>query len=475
MGQSNIVPMNCIDKVLLSYEVGHQRMTFHLILTIEGHVEPDRLNQALLSVLRLHPTMRARVSSSLFRHFREVQEECGDKILEFSDSTAQPPAENINGAQAQYEKRISEWINRPLDLRSELPVRALLLRNSGAGYSLIFTFHHSAIDGLRAVRFINEVMSRYISRDPFEAVLSCDVARQRNGDELMALARAERRRVQRFRWTMLCYMLRFLLMTPVRRSSRIFHDGPGKGPGIDFCSGRLDSAGLQQIKVASRSVGGTANDILMAACFRTIEKWNRFHGKKCGKISLMLPVNVAGAELQQLAANLVSFISVATDCRDRTDSTELLRRVHRYTASALKLNRGNAFSYIYFSYVLSRLPLVAMKGFARLIKFPVYADTVLHSNLGVINLGDHDGRNGFRVTDFAALGPVVNVMGMFLCISTYNGTLGIDLCYRTGCFSKQKAQEFLNSYLDELENYRVEAGAGTLGSLTGATTLVSTA
>jgi NRPS condensation-like uncharacterized protein len=455
MTKRTIVPMNCIDKVLLSYEVGQQRMTFHLILSIEGHLEPDRLNRALLSVVRLHPTMRTRLCSSLSRHFREVQEECGEKILEFSDSTVLPTAEDLNGAQTEYGKLISEWINRPIELSRELPVRALLLRRDGAGYSLIFTFHHSAIDGLRAIRFIEEVLARYEHRDAFESALSAGLPKQRNGDELIELARAERRRVPSFRRAMLCYMFRFLALTPFRRSTRILNKGE-PSPEIDFCSGRLDSARFQQMKSRSKALGTTANDILMAAAFRAIEAWNRLHGKDSGKISLMVPVNVAHQEQQNVAANLVSFISVATNRKDRRDPTQLLRKVNTESASALKRNRGSAYAYIYFAYVLSRLPLAAMRVFAKWIKFPIYADTVLHSNLGVVRLGGDDGRKGYRIMDFTAVAPVVDVMGMFFCISTYNGTLGVDLSYNKGCFSKEEAQTFLDLYLDGLEDYRLE-------------------
>jgi NRPS condensation-like uncharacterized protein len=452
--------MNCIDKVLLSYEVGHQRMIFHLILSVQGQVEPSRLKRAILSVLQFHPTMRTTVCRSMYRSLRSVRDDCGERILEVADSAFWPSGEDGHVAWDQYENSLSEWINRPLDPSKELPVRALLLRKGEAEYSLIFTFHHSAIDGLRSVRFIEEVLARYDHRDPFETALSADLPKQRDGDELMALAGAERRRVPRFRRAMLSYMFHFLVMTPFRRSSRIFHDGPGQELGIDFCSGRVDAARFQQMKSTAKSIGATANDILMAAAFKTIDKWNRLHRKDSDKISLMVPVNVAGEDLRHFAANLVSFISVATCRSDRVDSTELLRKVNSESASALKENRGSAFAYVYFSYVLSRLPLPAMKAFARLIKFPIYADTVLHSNLGVVRLGVDDGKKRYRIIDFTAVTPVVDVMGMFLCISTYNGVLGIDLTYGTGFFRREEAEKFLALYLDELENYRVEADGG---------------
>ena len=452
MTQGTIVPMNCIDKVLLSYEVGQQRMAFHLILSVQGQIEPDRLRGALISVVGLHPTMRTTVCSSMSRSLRRVQGDCSEKVLELADLRAISPTEGKNERE-RHEKCISEWINRPLDPRKELPVRALLLEDGEAKYSLVFTFHHSAIDGLRAIRFIEEVLERYEHGDPFESALSADLPKQRNRDELIALAQAEQRRVPGFRRQMLYYMFRFLVLTPFRRSTRIFHDGRRPSPRIDFCAGRLDSDRFRQMKSRSKALGATANDVLMAAAFRVIDEWNRLHGKNSGKLSLMVPVNVADHEHGNVAANLVSFISVATYRKDRGDPIRLLRKVNRESSSALKRKRGSAFAYIYFTYALSRLPLAAMRVFASLVKFPVYADTVLHSNLGVVRLGGDDDRKGYSIVDFTAVAPVVNVMGMFFCISTYDDTLGISLSYNRGCFSEEEARTFLGLYLEELENY----------------------
>ncbi len=453
MTPGTVVPMNCIDKVLLSYEVGHQRMTFHLILSVRGHIEPDRLREALLSVLRLHPTMRTTICRSVSRSVRRIQGDCADNILEVSKMLV--VSRNEDGDQQErQEKVVSEWINRPLDPSKEIPVRVLLLDKGETEGSLIFTFHHSAIDGLRAIKFIEEVLERYDRRDPFESALSADLPMQRNGDELMALARSERRRTPRFRRQMLYYMFRFLFVTPFHRSARIYNHGRKPSAMIDFCTGRVKPEAFQEMKSRSKPLGATANDVLMAAAFRAIDGWNELHGKVSGKLSLMVPVSVADEERQNLAANLVSFISVCTYSKDRNHPTRLLHKVSRESAYALKHSRGSTFAYIYFTYVLSRFPLAVMRAFARRIKFPIYADTVLHSNLGVVRLGVDDRPKGYRIMDFTAVPPVVDVMGMFLCISTYADTLGVCLAYNTGCFSKAEAQSFLGLYLEELENYR---------------------
>ena len=448
------VSFNCIDKTLLSYEAAHQRLNFHIILSIEGKVDPDRLKSAFLHVLQRHPNLRTVVRNRLFSHSRQVEEISSARILEVCDSS------DVR-TEAEYKKCLSEWLNRPMDLKKGFPVRVLLLGKEGGASSLIFTFHHSAIDGIRGVRFIYEVISSYENVPLNESQSPHDVPTSPEGDALIELAHSERPETKRFYWNMLYYMFHYIFTNAFLHPSRIFHDGSGKSAEIHFYSERIQPTEFQQIKSKSRAFGGTVNDILLAACFRTIEKWNNVHGKKSKKISIMVPVDVT-PRAQPITTNRISFLSVATFPKDRANSTGLLRTVNAQTASALRQCRGCTYSYVYFTYVLSHFPLSFMKAFAKYIKFPVLADTVLYSNLGVLALYDDEKTatvgGSFRITDFAGLGPVITVMGMFLCANTFNGSLGIDLCYHTSCFSKEKAQEFMNLYLEEIKGCSIELG-----------------
>jgi NRPS condensation-like uncharacterized protein len=83
-----------------------------------------------------------------------VHEEFLGEVLEVQDLVALQAQKD--SAQADtgtlYEQRLHEWINRPLDTRKSFPFRVLLLKKGIAEYTLIFTFHHSAVDGVRAIR-----------------------------------------------------------------------------------------------------------------------------------------------------------------------------------------------------------------------------------------------------------------------------------------------------------------------------------
>ena len=464
--RNGIIPMNCVDRALLAYENTNQVMIIHMILSIEGDIDADRLNQALISVLHLHPTMRTIMRSRHFRHFRQIQEDFKGKILEVSDLVDLQSVKDLSNVEINtvYERCLSEWINRPLDIEAEFPFRVLLLRKTAAEFSLIFTFHHSAVDEIRAIRFINEVISRYNNKTPDESLLPEDMRIHHKGDELVELARSERSKTKHFYREMLSHLLYFLFIAPYYRPSRIFHDKLEHSEEIRFCSGKINPTELEQIESKSKSVSGTVNDILLAACFRTIEKWNRLHGEESKKISIMIPVDIGPEELQHIVSNQLSYISLSTVPKDRTDPTKLLRRVRTKTAYIIKQSRGKTFFSVYLAYFFSHLPLAIHKPIAQFISLPLYADTVTLSNVGFIRLGD-DGegemeKGGFKILDFAFVGPVLTIMGMFLSAGTYNNNLSIDLSYKTSRFSKEKAGEFLDLYLEEIKNYQVDPEAG---------------
>jgi hypothetical protein len=100
-----------------------------------------------------------------------------------------------------------------------------------------------------------------------------------------------------------------------------------------------------------------------------------------------------------------------------------------------------------------------MKVFSKYVLFPLYADTVVCTNPGVVRVGDCGvgavEPDGFRLVDFEAVPHVYSVMGMNICVATFNGSLGIHIAYATSHFSREKAEEFLALCLDEIANYEV--------------------
>ena len=144
------IPLNCVDKCELALDDINEPAFIHAILNLEGEIDHVRFNQAISSAQEAHPIMRTILRSKRFRLFREIQEDFGEGVL-----TVQDLAELQD---TNYERYLSEWMNQPMDIRKGFPFRALLLKKNEAESSLVFTFHHSATDGLRGVIFIGKVI-----------------------------------------------------------------------------------------------------------------------------------------------------------------------------------------------------------------------------------------------------------------------------------------------------------------------------
>jgi NRPS condensation-like uncharacterized protein len=459
--KKTVLPMNCFDETWLSIDSRIERIYYHVILHIQGSVDAVKLNQALLSALRRHPALRTILRRRLLRHFREIQDDLDGQILEVIDLTASENAgDTVTGKiDEQYEKCLSEWTNRRFNLKKELPFRVLLVKKAEAEYSLVLSIHHYSMDALRALRFVNEVIGWYNDRGPADASMLEDTPECHRRDELLQWIQSSKARVRYYYPKIMARLFHRFVLSLRSPPTRIFHDRSGSSAEVAFIHRSMSPLELSQIDAKSKAVKATVNDLLLAACFRTIEKWNQLHGKASRKISIMVPVDVGRKASQHIVSNQLSYVSPATTPADRKDRIALLRKVSRKSARVIR--NGNAFSMIYFTYTLACLSFSIFKIIGWLfIATRVYIDTFLLTNAGIIRLGEK-GAEGLpkigaaRIVDISGLTPVVTPWGMSLVTGVFNGNLNMALTYRPSRFSPEKAKMFFDLYLQEIRDYVV--------------------
>ncbi len=447
MGNSNVrMPLNCVSKCLLALDSINEPMIAHQILNIEGEIDADRLNRAILSALKAHPQMRTILRSKYFRTFQEVQEDLGEKALTVKDLAKLPDA--------NYERCLSEWINQPLNLWKEFPFRALLLKKNEVESSLIFTGHHIAVDGLGAVLFIRKIFESYDKDVPEDSKSLDDFPISRKGDEILQFARSQRPSVEHYYMKMIYSLFHRFFIAPFHPPTRIFHDRSERSKGTDYCNRTIDPAEFGQIRSRAKAARVTLNDVLLAACFRVIERWNSLHGKGSKCIRLMVPTFIGPRGPKDVVSNQVAWVSLPTMPEDRADPVKLLHKVRVDMASIVK--DGIQYSLVYFYYFCSRFPQVVMRAMCRFLMITrIYVDTTFVSNVGVV-WPEEWGElriGSAKIVNMETAPPLVTPMGLSLGTYTYSGRLQVCLGYRTGLFSREKAQSFLDSYLEEIRNY----------------------
>jgi NRPS condensation-like uncharacterized protein len=445
------IPLNCVDKCLLALDSINEPMLIHVILSLEGEVEHVKLNQAIFSAQQAHPVMRTILRSRHFRPLREIQEDLGKGVLSVPD---QAQLQDTN-----RESYLSSWMNRPLNIKKEFPVRVLLLKKNERELSLVFTFHHSSADGLRALLFVRKVIEIY-NNEPQDSKSPVDIRINRKRDELLEFAHSQRPKVEHYYRKMISSLFRRFVIAALPPPTRVFHDRSGQSRELHFCFKIISPRELEQIQSKARAAGGELNDIFLAACYRTVEKWNSMHGRTGKKIRVMAPVNISPKGFRYVVSNQASWFSLPTTPKDRADPTKLLRKVRAVTIDAT-INRI-AFSLVYFFYFCSRFPLFVMRGMCRFLMITrTYVDTILITNVGIIwpkpGSEDPSVRNigNAKIINVTGSAPVVTPMGLSIAAGIYNKNLNLSLTYRPALFSEEKAKVFLDLYIEEIKQYKV--------------------
>ena len=443
--------MNCVDKCLLALDSINEPMLIHVILNLEGEIEHVRLNQAIFSAQQAHPVMRTILRSKHFRLYREIQEDLGKGVLSVPD---QAQLQDLN-----YEGYLSYWMNQPLNIKKEFPIRVLLSRKNEGESSLVFTFHHSAVDGLRALLFVRNVIESYNNELSQDSKSCEDIRVNRKRDELLEFANSQRSKVEHYYRKMIFSLFHRFVIAALPTPTRVFHDKSDQSKELHFCFKIISPKEFGQIQSKARSDGVELNDIFLATCYRAVEKWNNMHGKTSKTIRVMAPVNISPKGFRYVVSNQASWFSLPTTLRDRTDSAKLLRQLRANTIDAT-MNRI-AFSLVYFFYFCSRFPLFVMRGMCRfLMSTRTYVDTILITNVGFVwpkpgseepavrNIGNA------KILNVTGSAPVVTPMGLSIAAGIYNKNLNFSLTYRPALFSEEKAKMFLDLYVEEIKRYQ---------------------
>jgi len=446
------IPLNCVDKCLLALDSINEPMLIHVILSLEGEIEHVKMNQAIFSAQQAHLVMRTILRSKNCRLFREIQEDLGKGVLMVADQAQLQDTD--------HESYLSSWMNKPFDIRKEFPVRALLLEKNEQQSSLVFTFHHSAADGLRALLFVRKVVEGYNNELSKSFESPGDIRINRRGDELLEFAHSQRSKVGHYYRKMIFSLFHRFVIAALPPPTRVFHDKSEKSKELRFCFKIISPGEFEQIQAKARSAGVELNHIFLAACYRVVEKWNSMHGKASKKIRVMAPVNISPKGFRYVVSNQASWFSLPTTPKDRADPAKLLQKVRADTIDET-LNRI-AFSLVYFFYFCSRFPLWVMKWMCHFLMITrTYVDTILFTNIGFIwpKLGSEEPavRNigNAKILNVTGSAPVVTPMGLSFAAGIYNRNLNLSLTYRPALFSEEKARMFLDLYVEEIKNYQV--------------------
>ena len=299
-------PFNEVDEAFLHLSRPDEPDSIQLEVRAPGPLDEGTLRAAVAHALRLHPMARARQAPWMPLRLQYTWEIPESPSVEPLSVVECPDDEALDRARMELQGRSISLVESP-------PLRLRLARHPGGDVVMLHA-RHAATDGVGALRFLRSVVRAYAgqpdSLPPVEPLSVRDLRQQ-----LAARSYQE----QLTRWDALVRAQAEAWWAP---PARVAPDGARAAPGYGFV--HLDAGEASRLDWR-RQVGGTLNDLLLAALHRAIDRWNQVHGQPAHRISTYVPVNLRPAAWRwEIMANLSLSATVSSLPEDRRDMGSLV-------------------------------------------------------------------------------------------------------------------------------------------------------
>jgi NRPS condensation-like uncharacterized protein len=429
------VGLNILDELYLHLDRDAEPWSVQLEVGVEGHVDPDRLADAILDGARRHPLARARLCPARGMDFGYE--------WEIADELAEAPLEVADGDDDEALSTARERLMSTSPDLDDAPPFAMTLAHHPEGDAIMLNLNHAAGDGISAVRLMASILRAYAGEDDPQAPV--DPLAVRNIGELVN-SRSLSARLLRGRT--LARQATRVAAPPVRIAPEGV-DGDRDGYGFELL--QLGPDELQAI-LERRSGGATVNDVLLGALALTIHRWNERHGEGEGRIGIMMPVNLRPGEWRtEVFGNFASVVSVDVAAGDQADLPSAVAAAAARTRQ-IKDEGGAGLAVDLLELPTATLPTALKQRFQDLISLTGnrFVDTAVLSNLGRLEAVPVLGGEAGAVRKVWFSPPGRMPLGASLGAATYGDELFLCLRYRHALFDAVAAAAFGQLLLEVL-------------------------
>jgi NRPS condensation-like uncharacterized protein len=436
------VPFGLVDEAVHLLDTEAAPWSIQLEIRVAGRLDEARLRDALSRAIETHPMARARKMASR-RSLRHDHWEIPATVDLDPLRVVDCPDDVALGATR------AELQSRGVPLAESPPLRARLARHPD-GDVLMFNVNHAAMDGFGALRVLQSVARTYAGQPDPDPTLNFAEARafaERLTDaDLPARVR---------RQLALAEKVRDLVVAP----ARVAAEGGGNDAGYAFHHVALSAS--QTAQLSRLQPAGTVNDVLLASLNLAIARWNGEHGKRCGRIGVLVPANLRPSPWRNdVAGNYSLPARVSTTRRSRHSPQTTLHALSRQTRRKKRAGMGTA-----LIEVLGRSPLFPLwVKQVTVMLLPVtgnrLVDTAMLSNLGELGEPPTFGPDAGPTVEMWFSPPARMPLGLTMGTVTVAGRLHLAFRYRLRLFDGAAAHRFADTYLEELERFIEMAPAG---------------
>lgn len=318
------------------------------------------------------------------------------------------------------------------------PLRAKLARHPG-GDVFMLNVNHATADGPGALMVLRTVARTYAAEPvrfpPVDFLASRDVP--------VRPVAARRHRLSR-RYQLGLEKVRDTLARP----TRLMPDHPGKAHGHGFYLLTVEAADPASLTAVHHP--DVDNDVLVAALHLAVSVWNADHGRKDGRIAVLVPVDLRGDPWREgVVGNFSVTARVSTTPADRASPGSALDAVAAQTARNIRSRTGTA-----LMDALDRNGLLSLWARQSVVVLqPLTANHLLDSAV-LSFLGRLDalsfGADAGEVTELWVSTPARMPLGLSVGAAVVAGRLHLTFRYPHRLFAPEAARRFAECYLAQI-------------------------
>jgi len=425
------VPFSLVDEAVHLLDTEAAPWSVQLEARVSGRLDESRLRAALGTALAAHPMARARKLPSRPSTHQDRWEIRPDVDLDPLRVVDCPDDAALAAARAELQ-------SRPVPLAESPPLRARLARHP-QGDVVMLNVNHAAMDGFGARRVLVSVARAYAG-DPDPAP-EIDFLESRELPVRLADAGVATR-VRR--WLALAERLRGLAVPP----ARLAPDGGTDEEGYGFHQVSLPA---DQTSALARSASATGTDVLAAALSLAIAGWNADHGRRCGRIGVLLANNLRPPSwADDMVGNFSLPARVSTTAHDRRSPHATLDALSAQTRRKRRVGMGTA-----VIEVLGRSPLFPLWAKQTLVTLlPLtgnrLVDTAMLCDLGNLAQPLSFGPDAGDTVEVWFSPPARMPLGLAVGGVTAGGRLHLSFRYRRRLLDGEATGRLVDRFLSEL-------------------------
>ena len=427
----------------------------HVEVRLAGRCDQAAFRAAVLAVLAAQPRARVRraAASSWQRSSR----------WEYPPVPDADPVRAASWAdEADLAGQRAAFLSESPDLDRSPPVRFLLAAGPDSD-RVILNAHHAVLDGLSCLGLLRAVARQYnglgggpTSEDrPVRADRSNDRTADRGDGRPDGWADGLAGRPDGWADGLADDLAAIRARPRVGPIARIARrpDPAVSGPRPGYGACLLTWDGMPAAAGILRPLGGSVNDLLIAAMMITIGRWNDSNGRRAGRIRITMPVGNRILESADGAwGNGSRLTAVTARVPARVGIGDLISEVARQTGYA-KAHPGPQVDLPSRALAAAPVPVAAKRRLlaaALRVAGPLFCDTSLVSNLGIVDplrFGPEPAHGIWFST--SAHMP----RGLSLGAVTVGARLGLTFRYRRELLADAAAADFAGLYLDVLSGF----------------------